>query len=96
MSNVRTFDEQTMVEAFSDYMGKPMTHEEAEERLLVFAEYEHMLEDEIIHCLGDSVDFGNAPLEVQRYFDWNAWARDVALESVVCVTHRGVYMFTPA
>jgi len=96
MSNVRTFDEQTMVEAFSDYMGKPMTHEEAEERFLVFAEYEHMLEDVIIDCLGDSVEFGDAPLGVQLYFNWDAWARDLALESVVCVTHRGVYVFTPA
>ena len=93
MSNERTFDEQTMVEAYSDYMGEPCEHGDVEERFLVFAEYEHMLEDVVIEALGDMVDFGGASEEVERYFSWDSWASDVILESVVCVTHRGVYMF---
>lgn len=88
-----------IVDAYIELMGFEGEREDIESAgeaacaFLVFCEYEFELENTIIEQLGDWVDFAGANEIVERYFDWDGWARDVLIEAQWIKTARGVFVF---
>lgn len=86
-----------IVDAYIELMGFEGEREDIEGEaacaFLLFCEYEFQIEETIIEQLGDWVDFAGASEIVERYFDWDGWARDVLIESISIKTTRGVFVF---
>ena len=89
--------DKSIVDAYAEIMGFDGDRDdiagEAFDALLVMCDYEFEMEDAIIEQLGDIVDFGDADGVIHTYFDWNAWARDVLIESQHIKTLNGVFIF---